>query len=126
LEDYNRAGVPLVEVVSEPDMRTPEEGRAYLVDLRAVLEALGVSDVRMEEGSLRCDANISVRPAGHDELGTKVEVKNLNSIRSLYRALGFEQERQIAALRGGEPLVPAARDWAENRGVTTPGRSTES
>ena len=125
LEDYNRAGVPLVEVVSEPDMRTPEEGRAYLVDLRAVLEALGVSDVRMEEGSLRCDANISVRPAGHDELGTKVEVKNLNSIRSLYRALVFEQERQIAALRGGQPLVQETRHWDENRGVTTPGRSKE-
>src|SRR5207253_5963942 len=96
LVDYNRAGVPLVEVVSEPDMRSPEEARAYLTELRATLESLGVSDVRMEEGSLRCDANISVRPAGDAELGTKVEIKNLNSIRSLERALKFEAERQRA------------------------------
>src|SRR5438128_11489870 len=85
LEDYNRAGVPLVEVVSEPDMRTPEEARAYFTELRAILEALGVSDVRMEEGSLRCDANISVRPVGHADLGTKIAVKNLNPGRRLYR-----------------------------------------
>src|SRR5438093_9732670 len=86
LEDFNRAGVPLVEVVSEPDIRTPEEARAYFTDLRDILEALGVSDVRMEEGSLRCDANISVRPLGHPDLGTKIEIKNLNSNRSIYRA----------------------------------------
>src|SRR5438552_11401784 len=95
LVDYNRAGVPLVEVVSEPDVRTPEEARAYLLELRAILEALGVSDVRMEEGSLRCDANISVRPRGAGEYGTKIEIKNLNSIRSLYRALQYEERRQI-------------------------------
>jgi aspartyl-tRNA(Asn)/glutamyl-tRNA(Gln) amidotransferase subunit B len=125
LEDYNRAGVPLVEVVSEPDMRTPEEARAYFTDLRDILEALGVSDVRMEEGSLRCDANISVRPLGHPDLGTKIEIKNLNSIRSIYRALKFEQERQIAALRAGQPLVQETRHWDENRNITTPGRSKE-
>jgi aspartyl-tRNA(Asn)/glutamyl-tRNA(Gln) amidotransferase subunit B len=125
LEDYNRAGVPLVEVVSEPDMRTPEEARAYFTELRAILEALGVSDVRMEEGSLRCDANISVRPLGHTDLGTKIEIKNLNSIRSIYRALAFEQERQIAALRAGQPLAQETRHWDENRNVTTPGRSKE-
>ena len=125
LEDYNRAGVPLVEVVSEPDMRTPEEGRAYLTELRSTLESLGVSDVRMEEGSLRCDANISLRPAGSAELGTKVEVKNLNSIRSLYLALQFEQERQIAALRAGERLAQETRHWDEVKRVTTPGRSKE-
>ena len=125
LEDYNRAGVPLVEVVSEPDMRTPEEARAYFTELRAILEALGVSDVRMEEGSLRCDANISVRPIGHTDLGTKIEIKNLNSIRSIYRALAFEQERQIAALRAGQPLAQETRHWDENRNVTTPGRSKE-
>src|SRR5207249_1270571 len=84
LVDYNRAGVPLVEVVSEPDLRSSDEARAYLTELRAVLESLGVSDVRMEEGSLRCDANVSVRPRGSAEFGTKVEVKNLNSVRSLY------------------------------------------
>src|SRR5438093_2088266 len=105
LEDYNRAGVPLVEVVSEPDLRTAEEARAYLVELRAILEALGVSDVRMEEGSLRCDANISVRPRGAGEYGTKIEIKNLNSIRSLYRALQYEEDRQRDALARGAPLI---------------------
>ncbi len=125
LEDYNRAGVPLVEIVSEPDMRTPEEARAYFTELRAILEALGVSDVRMEEGSMRCDANISVRPVGRPEYGTKIEVKNLNSIRSLYRALQFEEHRQREALRKGEPLIQETRHWDENRGVTTHGRSKE-
>ena len=125
LEDYNRAGVPLVEVVSEPDMRTAEEARAYLTSLRAVLEALGVSDVRMEEGSLRCDANISVRPAGQAQFGTKVEVKNVNSIRSLYLALKFEEERLRSALASGEPVIQATRHWDENRGLTTHGRSKE-
>jgi aspartyl-tRNA(Asn)/glutamyl-tRNA(Gln) amidotransferase subunit B len=125
LEDYNRAGVPLVEVVSEPDMRTAEEARAYFTELRAVLEALGVSDVRMEEGSLRCDANISVRPRGHPEFGTKIEVKNLNSIRSLYRALLYEENRQREALRRAEPLIQETRHWDESRGVTTHGRSKE-
>jgi aspartyl-tRNA(Asn)/glutamyl-tRNA(Gln) amidotransferase subunit B len=125
LEDYNRAGVPLVEVVSEPDMRTPEEARAYLMELRATLESLGVSDVRMEEGSLRCDANVSVRPAGGAELGTKVEIKNLNSIRSLERALKFEAERQRTALANGERLIQETRHWDENRGVTSSMRSKE-
>src|SRR5213594_1108421 len=92
LIDYNRAGLPLVEVVSEPDMRSAEEARAYLAELRALLEALGVSDVRMEEGSMRCDCNISVRPRGHPEYGVKVEIKNLNSIRSLYNAVRYEEE----------------------------------
>ncbi len=125
LEDYNRAGVPLVEVVSEPDMRTPEEARAYFTELRGTLEALGVSDVRMEEGSLRCDANISVRVAGDAELGTKVEIKNLNSIRSIYQALRYEQGRQIDAIKRGEKLIQETRHWEENRGVTSHGRSKE-
>jgi aspartyl-tRNA(Asn)/glutamyl-tRNA(Gln) amidotransferase subunit B len=125
LEDYNRAGVPLVEVVSEPDIRSPEEARAYLNELRATLEALGVSDVRMEEGSLRCDANISVRPVGAEELGTKIEVKNLNSVRSLYRALQHEEQRQRRALSEGEPLIQETRHWDDNRQVTTHGRSKE-
>ena len=98
LIDYNRAGVPLVECVSEPDMRSPEEAAAYLRELRELLESLDVSDVRMEEGSLRCDANVSVRTPGTDALGTKVEIKNMNSVRSLERALVFEAARQIAAL----------------------------
>jgi aspartyl-tRNA(Asn)/glutamyl-tRNA(Gln) amidotransferase subunit B len=125
LEDYNRAGVPLVEVVSEPDMRSAEEARAYLTELRSTLEALGVSDLRMEEGSLRCDANVSVRPAGTSELGTKVEIKNLNSIRSLYRAVRYEEERQRSALAGGGGLVQETRHWDENHGVTSPLRSKE-
>ncbi|MGH2739064.1 MAG: Asp-tRNA(Asn)/Glu-tRNA(Gln) amidotransferase subunit GatB [Actinomycetota bacterium] len=125
LEDYNRAGVPLVEVVSEPDIRSPEEARAYLLELRALLESLGVSDVRMEEGSLRCDANISVRPAGNPELGVKVEVKNMNSIRSVERALRFEAERQREALARGEELTQETRHWDEDKGFTSPLRSKE-
>jgi aspartyl-tRNA(Asn)/glutamyl-tRNA(Gln) amidotransferase subunit B len=125
LEDYNRAGVPLVEVVSEPDIRSAEEARVYLTELRATLEALGVSDVRMEEGSLRCDANVSVRPLGTEEFGTKIEIKNLNSIRSLYHALKYEEERQRKALAEGTPLIQETRHWDENQGVTTHGRSKE-
>jgi aspartyl-tRNA(Asn)/glutamyl-tRNA(Gln) amidotransferase subunit B len=125
LVDYNRAGVPLVEVVSEPDLRSAEEARVYLSELRATLEALGVSDVRMEEGSLRCDANISIRPPGTDGFGTKVEVKNLNSIRSLERALRFEEERQRAALESGTPLVQETRHFDEETGATHPLRSKE-
>ena len=125
LVDYNRAGVPLVEVVSEPDIRTPEEAGAYLRELRATLESLGVSDVRMEEGSLRCDANISTRRVGEETLGVKVEIKNLNSIRSLERALRFEEERQRAAIEAGEPIVQETRHWDEDRGSTHSLRSKE-
>jgi aspartyl-tRNA(Asn)/glutamyl-tRNA(Gln) amidotransferase subunit B len=125
LVDFNRAGVPLVEVVSDPDIRTPEEAAAYLRELRATLEALGVSDVRMEEGSLRCDANVSTRRAGEETLGVKVEIKNLNSIRSLERALRFEEERQRAALRAGERIVQETRHWDEDRGSTHTLRSKE-
>jgi len=125
LEDYNRAGVPLVEVVSEPDIRSPEEARAYLTELRALLEALYVSDVRMEEGSLRCDANVSLRPVGRTELGTKVEIKNMNSIRSVERALRYEIERQAEALERGEAVVQETRHWDENAGKTHPLRSKE-
>ena len=125
LEDYNRAGVPLVEVVSEPDVRSPEEARGYLMELRALLESLGVSDVRMEEGSLRCDANVSLRPAGSTDFGTKVEVKNMNSIRSVERALRFEIERQREALERGEAVAQETRHWDENAGKTHPLRSKE-
>jgi aspartyl-tRNA(Asn)/glutamyl-tRNA(Gln) amidotransferase subunit B len=125
LVDYNRAGVPLVEIVSEPDMRSADEARAYLTELRAVLESLGVSDVRMEEGSLRCDANVSVRTRGSSELGTKVEIKNLNSVRSLYRAVRFEEERQRAALDGGQPLIQETRHFDEGTGTTSSMRSKE-
>jgi aspartyl-tRNA(Asn)/glutamyl-tRNA(Gln) amidotransferase subunit B len=125
LVDYNRAGVPLVECVSEPDLRSAEEARAYLNELRATLEALDVSDVRMEEGSLRCDANISTRRAGETALGTKVEIKNLNSVRSLERALRYEEERQRAALERGEPLVQETRHFDEETGATHTLRSKE-
>jgi aspartyl-tRNA(Asn)/glutamyl-tRNA(Gln) amidotransferase subunit B len=125
LIDYNRAGVPLVECVSEPDMRTAEEAAAYLRELRATLEVLDVSDVKMEEGSLRCDANISIRPSGSEVLGTKVEIKNMNSIRSLERALLYETHRQVQAMEAGEPLVQETRHWDEGSGMTTSMRSKE-
>jgi aspartyl-tRNA(Asn)/glutamyl-tRNA(Gln) amidotransferase subunit B len=125
LIDYNRAGVPLVECVSEPDMRSAEEAVAYLRELRATLEALDVSDVRMEEGSLRCDANISVRRVGTDAYGTKVEIKNMNSLRSLERALLHEADRQTAALEAGEQVVQETRHWNEDLGATASMRSKE-
>ena len=125
LIDYNRAGVPLVECVSEPDMRSPGEAVAYLRELRATLEALDVSDVRMEEGSLRCDANISVRRSDADGYGTKVEIKNMNSVRSLERALAYEADRQTAALEAGGSVVQETRHWNEDRGATASMRSKE-
>jgi aspartyl-tRNA(Asn)/glutamyl-tRNA(Gln) amidotransferase subunit B len=125
LIDYNRAGVPLVECVSEPDMRSPEEAGAYLRELRATLEALDVSDVRMEEGSLRCDANVSVRPEGSRTLGTKVEIKNMNSVRSLERALSYEIQRQTKALENDDPIVQETRHWDEDAGATKSMRSKE-
>jgi aspartyl-tRNA(Asn)/glutamyl-tRNA(Gln) amidotransferase subunit B len=106
-------------------MRSPEEAGAYLRELRALLESLDVSDVRMEEGSLRCDANVSVRPVGTDALGVKVEIKNMNSVRSLERALAYEVERQVAALEAGEPLVQETRHWDEDSGTTKTMRSKE-
>ncbi|HXW52346.1 MAG TPA: Asp-tRNA(Asn)/Glu-tRNA(Gln) amidotransferase subunit GatB [Candidatus Acidoferrales bacterium] len=125
LIDYNRAGVPLMEIVTEPDISSPDEAEAYLVQLKAVLSALGVSDVKMHEGSLRCDANVSVRPAGSTTLGTKAEVKNMNSFRSVVLALEFEIERQIAALQAGERIVQETRNWDETRKLTYSTRSKE-
>jgi hypothetical protein len=123
--DFNRAGVPLVECVSEPDLRSPEEAAAYLRELRGTLESLDVSDVKMEEGSLRCDANVSLRLIGAEALGTKVEIKNMNSIRSLERALVFEIERQGAALDAGDAIVQETRHWDEDAGTTASMRSKE-
>jgi aspartyl-tRNA(Asn)/glutamyl-tRNA(Gln) amidotransferase subunit B len=123
--DFNRAGVPLVECVSEPDMRSPDEAAAYLRELRATLEALDVSDVKMEEGSLRCDANVSLRPVGTTAFGTKVEIKNMNSIRSLERALTYEIERQTEALDAGRPIIQETRHWDEDAGATKSMRSKE-
>ncbi|HKE99511.1 MAG TPA: Asp-tRNA(Asn)/Glu-tRNA(Gln) amidotransferase subunit GatB [Actinomycetes bacterium] len=125
LVDYNRAGIPLVEIVSEPDMRSPEEARAYAEELRAVLLALEVSDAKLEEGSLRFDVNISIRPVGSGGFGTKVELKNLNSLRSLYRAVAFEAERQRAVLRDGGTIVQETRHWDEGAGRTASMRSKE-
>jgi aspartyl-tRNA(Asn)/glutamyl-tRNA(Gln) amidotransferase subunit B len=125
LVDLNRAGVPLIEIVSEPDLRSAEEAREYMQRLRRLLVWIGVSDGRMEEGSLRCDANISVRPHGETELGTKVEVKNMNSFRAVFLALQHEIERQTAALESGEPIVQETRGWNEAEGVTVGQRSKE-
>jgi aspartyl-tRNA(Asn)/glutamyl-tRNA(Gln) amidotransferase subunit B len=125
LVDYNRAGVPLMEIVSRPDIRSAEHAREYVGELRAVLSAIGVSDVKMEEGSMRVDANVSVRIAGAEELGTKVEIKNMNSLRSLGRAIEYEIERQEAALESGERIVQETRHWDEADGRTHSMRTKE-
>jgi aspartyl-tRNA(Asn)/glutamyl-tRNA(Gln) amidotransferase subunit B len=125
LEDYNRAGVPLVEIVSRPDLRSAEEARAYVNELRAILAATGVSDAKMEEGSLRVDANVSVRPEGTTELGTRCEIKNLNSLRSLGRGIDYEVERQVDLLESGGRVHQETRHWDEEAGRTRPGRTKE-
>ena len=125
LEDFNRAGTPLVEIVSEPDIRSAEEARVFVAELRSLLESLGVSDVRMEEGSMRVDANVSVRRAGEKEFGAKVEVKNMNSIRSVGRALAYEEERQRKALDAGESLIQETRHFDEKTGTTSSLRTKE-
>ena len=125
LLDVNRAGVPLMEVVGEPDLRSPEEARQYLITLRAILQYLGVSTCNMEEGSFRCDANISIRLRGDEEYGVKVEVKNMNSFRSVYRALEYEFERQVRLVEEGGHIVQETRGWVDDTGVTTSQRSKE-
>jgi aspartyl-tRNA(Asn)/glutamyl-tRNA(Gln) amidotransferase subunit B len=125
LVDYNRTGVPLIEIVSEPDLRSPEEARAYVEKLKAIIQYTDVSDCKMQEGSLRCDANVSVRPAGTEKLGTKTEIKNLNSFKSLQRALEYEIERQIDLLEENEKIIQETRTWDEERGITLPLRSKE-
>jgi aspartyl-tRNA(Asn)/glutamyl-tRNA(Gln) amidotransferase subunit B len=125
LVDYNRAGVPLMEIVSRPDLRSAEQARAYVAELRGVLRAIGVSDVKMEEGSLRVDANVSVRPRGSGELGTKVEVKNMNSLRSLGRAIEFEIDRQVSLLEAGDRVVQETRHWDEAEAKTHGMRTKE-
>jgi aspartyl-tRNA(Asn)/glutamyl-tRNA(Gln) amidotransferase subunit B len=123
--DFNRCGTPLSEIVSEPDMRSPDEAYAYLTTLRQILLYTGVSDCNMEEGSLRCDANVSVRLRGSNEFGTKVEVKNLNSFRYLAKALEFEIERHIAVLESGGHITQETRLWNQPAGRTEPMRSKE-
>jgi len=123
--DYNRCGTPLVEIVSEPDIRSSEEAYAYLTALRQIMLYTGVSDVNMEEGSLRCDANVSVRLSGSREFGTKVEVKNLNSFRFLQKALEYEIERHISILESGGRLTQETRLWNQAEGHTVSMRSKE-
>ncbi|HET6379652.1 MAG TPA: Asp-tRNA(Asn)/Glu-tRNA(Gln) amidotransferase subunit GatB [candidate division Zixibacteria bacterium] len=125
LVDFNRAGVPLMEIVTEPDIRSPAQARAYGETLRDILRYIGASDGDMETGSMRIEGNISLRPAGSDGFGTKVEVKNLNSFRSLERAMEYEVARHTEALEKGEPLVQETRGWDENSGRTVPQRTKE-
>lgn len=125
LLDFNRSGVPLVEIVTRPDIRSAPQARAYAQELRQLVEALGVSDAKLEEGSIRFDANVSVRPGPDAPLGTKVEIKNMNSFRSLERAVAFEVERQTARLSAGEVISMETRHWDEEAGVTRSGRAKE-
>jgi aspartyl-tRNA(Asn)/glutamyl-tRNA(Gln) amidotransferase subunit B len=125
LLDFNRAGVPLVEVVTEPDIRTPEQARAYGEELQRIVLALGVSDARLETGSMRFDANVSVRPVGTTTLGTRSETKNVNSLRSLQRAIAYEIVRQVELLEDGGEVVLETRHWNEDTGVTSSMRKKE-
>ncbi len=123
--DFNRAGVPLMEIVTEPDLRSPAQARAYGETLRELLRAIGASNADMDAGSMRIEGNVSVRPVGATSFGTKVEVKNLNSFRSLERAMAYEVERHIAALEAGEALVQETRGWDEEAGRTIVQRTKE-
>jgi len=125
LIDVNRAGTPLMEIVSEPDMRSAEEARLYMQKLREILVYLGVSSGRLEEGSLRCDANVSIRPRGTQTLGVKTEIKNMNSFRAVEHAIEYEFQRQVELLRSGGTIVQETRGWVENRGITVSQRSKE-
>lgn len=125
LLDFNRSGVPLVEIVTKPDITSAAQARAYAQELRTIIESLDVSDAKLEEGSIRFDANISVRPDVDAPYGTKVEIKNMNSFRSLERAIAYEVERQVAELEGGGSILMETRHWDEDAGVTRPGRPKE-
>jgi aspartyl-tRNA(Asn)/glutamyl-tRNA(Gln) amidotransferase subunit B len=125
LVDFNRAGVPLVEIVSRPDLRSAEEARSYVEELRGILVASGVSDGKMEEGSLRVDANVSVRPLGSDTFGTRCEIKNMNSLRSLGRAVDYEAARQVGLIEAGGSVSQETRHWNEEEGRTSTMRSKE-
>jgi aspartyl-tRNA(Asn)/glutamyl-tRNA(Gln) amidotransferase subunit B len=125
LVDVNRSGVPLMEIVGEPDLHSPEEARQYLIKLRSILQYLGVSTANMEEGSFRCDANISIRPEGSREYMTKVEVKNMNSFRAVYLAMEYEARRQRRVAEAGERLIQETRGWVEEKGQTVSQRTKE-
>ena len=124
--DYNRCGVPLIEIVTEPDFRSGAEVIAYLEKLRSTLQYLGVSDCKMQEGSLRCDVNLSVRPAGSTELGTRTEMKNLNSFKAIARSIEYEARRQIELLEEGKRVIQETRRWDENKDATFAMRSKEN
>jgi aspartyl-tRNA(Asn)/glutamyl-tRNA(Gln) amidotransferase subunit B len=123
--DFNRCGVPLIEIVSEPDIRTPKEAKEYMIMLRDILDYLGICDCNMEEGSLRCDANISLRPKGQEQFGTKAELKNMNSFRFLQKALEYEIERQTQVLDEGGTIIQETRLWDESKSITLSMRSKE-
>ena len=125
LVDLNRAGTPLLEIVSEPDMRSPQEARQYVEELRNIVRYIGVCDGNLEEGSMRCDANISIMPKGSDKFGTRAEIKNVNSFKALERALEFEIDRQIELVEDGEQVVQETRLWDDNAGVTRSMRGKE-
>ena len=125
LVDVNRSGIPLMEIVSEPDLRSAEEVRAYLTKLRQVLRWIGASRANMEEGDMRCEANVSVRPRGAEALGAKVELKNINSFKHVYEAIRYEVQRQIRVLESGGRIVQETRGWREDIGQTVPQRSKE-
>jgi aspartyl-tRNA(Asn)/glutamyl-tRNA(Gln) amidotransferase subunit B len=125
LVDVNRSGCPLMEIVGEPDLRSPEEARQYLMKLRSILQYLGVSTGNMEEGSFRCDANISLRPEGSTEFGAKVEVKNMNSFKAVFMAMEYEAQRQRKAVAEGKKLVQETRGWLDDKGKTVSQRSKE-
>jgi aspartyl-tRNA(Asn)/glutamyl-tRNA(Gln) amidotransferase subunit B len=125
LVNFNRSGVPLMEIVSEPDLRSADDAREYVMRLRAILQYVGVNNGDMESGQLRCDANVSLRPAGRSEFGTKVEVKNMNSFRAIHRAIEYEIGRQTEVLDAGGKLVQETRGWNDTRGVTVSQRSKE-
>ncbi len=125
MADYNRCGVPLIEIVSEPDLRSPEEARIYLETLKSILEYTEVSDCKMQEGSLRCDVNVSLRPVGQKEFGTRCEMKNVNSFRAAVRAMEYEQKRQAEILDNGGVIVQETRRWDDVRGESIPMRSKE-
>src|SRR5437870_208207 len=125
LINFNRAGVPLMEIVSEPDLRSADEAREYVMRLRAILQYIGVNNGDMESGQLRCDANVSLRPVGRIEFGTKVEVKNMNSFRAIHRAIEYEIGRQTEVLEAGGRLIQETRGWNDTRGLTVSQRTKE-
>ena len=123
--DINRAGVALMEIVSEPDMRSAEEARQYLMNMHSMVQYLGVSNANMEDGNFRCDANVSVRPKGQEEFGTRTEIKNMNSFRSVVSAIEYETQRQIDVIESGGKVVQETRGWVDDKQVTASQRSKE-